>query len=153
MNIRGRAIFLLCPIFLLLIIPACAVQRAQDATTAQQRMVGMSREQVFTCMGIPKRKGVEGNTEIWFYKSGNDRTDRTKGTGSITTKRAVKQNTITDTLSAAVSGGDEVSEKRYCNIDIVIGDGVVKAVNYSGPTGGILTEDEQCAFATRNCLR
>jgi len=26
-------------------------------------------------------------------------------------------------------------------------------VNYSGPTGGLITEGEQCAFAVQNCTK
>ena len=32
-------------------------------------------------------------------------------------------------------------------------DGRVSRVNYSGPTGGLLTPDEQCACAVQNCTR
>ena len=31
--------------------------------------------------------------------------------------------------------------------------GYVSRVNYSGPTGGLITEGEQCAFAVQNCTK
>jgi hypothetical protein len=34
----------------------------------------------------------------------------------------------------------------FCNVSIVMTKDSVSQVNYSGPTGGLLTEGEQCAF-------
>jgi hypothetical protein len=46
-----------------------------------------------------------------------------------------------------------VTKQRFCKVDIVMTKGVVSEVNYSGPTGGILTQGEQCAFAVQNCVQ
>jgi hypothetical protein len=46
-----------------------------------------------------------------------------------------------------------VNTRRFCNVNIVIQGGVVSQVNYSGPTGGILTGGEQCAFAVEACAK
>jgi hypothetical protein len=35
----------------------------------------------------------------------------------------------------------------------VIQEGAVSQVNYTGPTGGILTAGEQCAFAVEACAK
>jgi hypothetical protein len=40
---------------------------------------------------------------------------------------------------------------RYCNVSVVMADGRVSRINYTGPTGGALTGGEQCAFAVQNC--
>ncbi len=135
-----------------LLLTACAMQRAQDAETAQKNMVGMSKEQVFACMGIPKRKGKQDNTEIWLYKSGNDRTEKSKGSGTLSGSKAISGSTLVDALTASIYDESEVKEKRYCLVQVVFKDNSVQIVRYSGPTGGFLTEDEQCAYATRNCL-
>ena len=37
-------------------------------------MVGMSKEQVLTCMGPPASKTAEGQTEVWSYNSGDGTT-------------------------------------------------------------------------------
>lgn len=128
------------------------MQRAKDAEGVQQKMIGMTREQIFTCMGLPKRKGIEGSTEIWSYKSGNDHSEKTKSSASLGAKKSIAQSAITDTFSAAIGAGEDVYEKRFCVIDVIMTNGIVRTVNYSGPTGGFLTEDEQCAYATRNCM-
>ena len=48
-------------------VAGCAFQRARLAQDAQGRMVGMTREQVFACMGPPQTKAAEGATEGWSY--------------------------------------------------------------------------------------
>lgn len=136
-------------LFLLLALAACAMQRAKDAETAQAAMVGMNKESVFTCMGIPTRKATQGATEIWLYKSGNDRTERSKAKSYIS---GANNNSLFDDLTTSLAFEDDVREKRFCLIQIVMKDDRVASVNYTGPTGGFLTEDEQCAYAVRNCL-
>jgi hypothetical protein len=100
-------------------------------------MIGLPKEKVLTCMGPPADQMTVGNTEVWAYASGNGQTIG----------------------SAFASGGNGfasgfgVTEQRFCKVDIVMSKGVVSAVNYSGPTGGLLTAGEQCAFAVQNCLQ
>ena len=111
----------------------CAIQRAQIAQDARAQMVGLSKEQVLTCMGPPANKAAEGATEVWGYASGNGMT----------------------VASASYDryGGTAVSSSRFCNINIVMASGRVTAVNYTGPTGGLLTAGEQCAYAVDACVR
>ncbi|MDD2324852.1 MAG: hypothetical protein PHW63_02415 [Alphaproteobacteria bacterium] len=125
------------------LVGGCAMQRAADAQEAQQKMVGLSKEQVFSCMGIPVRKASEGDVEIWSYKSTNGWVEKTKKTTSAT---------FSGSIESALSFGDETRERRFCTVQIVMKQDHVAAVHYNGPTGGFLTEDEQCAYAVRNCL-
>ncbi len=121
-------------------VGACEIQRAQQASDAQTTMVGMEKEQVLACMGPPAGMAALGGTEVWTYNSGNGRTD-------------------TDAWASAWGGwrsafgvGSSSSTSRFCKIDVVMNGGRVARVNYTGPTGGLLTDGEQCAFAIRNCL-
>jgi hypothetical protein len=52
----------------------CAIERAQVAHKAKSRMVGLAKEQVLSCMGVPASKAAEGMTEVRSYNSGNDPT-------------------------------------------------------------------------------
>lgn len=135
----ARFLILLC-----LLLPACALQRSSDAGNAQKKMIGMSQEQVFTCMGIPIKKGKVGNTEIWLYKSGNGYSRKNKQSASASFSGAIK---------SALMFSDSEKRRRFCRISIVMRNKRVRTVNYNGPTGGFLTEDEQCAYAVRNCLK
>lgn len=111
----------------------CAFQRAEVAQDARAQMVGMSKEQVLSCMGAPVNKAAEGATEVWSYNSGNGMT-------------------ITD-ASYGRFGGTAVSASRFCTVNIVFSGPQVSAVNYNGPTGGLLTAGEQCAYAVNSCVR
>jgi hypothetical protein len=111
----------------------CAFQRAEIAQDARAQMVGMAKEQVLACMGAPATKAAEGATEVWGFASGNGMT----------------------VASASYDryGGTAVSSSRFCNVNIVFAGGQVSTINYTGPTGGLLTAGEQCAYAVNNCVR
>lgn len=114
-------------------LAGCAIQRAQVAEDARAQLVGMSKEQILTCMGPPASKAAEAQTEVWSYNSGD---------GTVV-------------ASGSVSGGSfsGVSSSRFCKINLVFAAGSVSAVNYQGPTGGLITAGEQCAYAVNACVR
>jgi hypothetical protein len=120
-----------------LALSACAIQRAQVANEAQDRMVGLTKEQILACMGPPTSKASEGATEVWSYPSGNGRTD-------VATFGSVGR-------GGFFSGGG-VAESRFCTVNVTMVDGRVNRMNYVGPTGGLLSPNEQCAFAVANCV-
>jgi hypothetical protein len=108
---------------------ACAqIQRADMAKKAQGSMVGLSRAQVLSCMGPPANKQSDGSTEVWQYASGNGYQVADYDNGSV------------------------VSSARFCTVNVVMLDGVVSRLSYLGPTGGLLSAGEQCAFAVQGCL-
>jgi hypothetical protein len=109
------------PIVIGFVLAACAIQRSQIANDAQNKMVGLSKEQILACMGPPLNKGAEGGTEVWSYNSGNNITP----------------------------GGD--GKGRYCTINVKMWNGHVGAVDYLGPSGGLITPNEACAFAVQKC--
>jgi hypothetical protein len=84
-------------------------------------------------MGPPATKAAEGQTEVWAYNSGD---------GTVV-------------ASGSVSSGNfsGVSSSRFCKINLVFAGGAVSAVNYQGPTGGLITAGEQCAYAVDACVR
>jgi hypothetical protein len=128
-------------------LAGCAVQRAVVANDAQEKMVGLTKEQVLACMGPPATKAAEGVTEVWSYNSGNDRT--TVNTfGHSTTNVSISGGSGN---ASTLSSGVGISSRRYCNVSVVMADGRVHRINYAGPTGGLLTGGEQCAFAVQNC--
>ena len=77
---------------------------------------------------VPAKKR-RGQTEVWSYGSGNGRTTVSYGNGSA------------------------IAVHRFCQVSVVFVSGRVSAVSYSGPTGGLLSQGEQCAFAIQNCVR
>jgi hypothetical protein len=114
-------------------VSGCAIQRAQIAQDARVQMVGMSKEQVLVCMGPQASKAAEGQTDVWSYNSGDG---TTIASGSVS--------------QGSFSG---VSSRRFCQINVVMSGGAVSAVNYQGPTGGLITAGEQCAYAVDACVK
>ncbi len=114
-----------------LFLTGCAIQRSLIAADAKTTMVGMTKEQILACMGPPVAKATEGATEVWSYASGNAQTDvsMTGGRGWAT----------------------GTSTQRFCTVNVTMSEGRVSRINYVGPTGGLLTAGEQCAFALQNC--
>ena len=43
------------------------------------------------------------------------------------------------------------STRRFCTVNVTMNGGRVTRINYVGPTGGLLTASEQCAFAVEKC--
>jgi hypothetical protein len=126
----------------------CAIERAQVAQDARTKMLGLSKEQVLACMGAPATRMAEGATEVWAYNSGDGHT-AVFGSGSSQTTASIIGGMGQATTN---SFGSAVATKRYCTVNVVMTDGRVSRVNYAGPTGGLITSGEQCAFAVRNCV-
>ena len=138
---------------LAVLVGGCAVQRAVVANDAQSKMVGMTKEQVLGCMGPPAAKAAEGATEVWSYSSGNNK-QIVSTFGSSNTNASVSGNRNYVTGQATTtSSGFGVARSRYCTVNVTMVDGRVSRLNYIGPTGGLLTAGEQCAFAVQNCTQ
>jgi hypothetical protein len=120
-------------------IGSCEFQRAQDASVAQVSMVGMPKEQVLACMGSPAKTAAIGNTEVWTYNSGDGRMD-TFGAADGFGGRGW-----------TAGFGSSTTVGRFCKVDVVMNASRVSRINYSGPTGGLLTQGEQCGYAVTNC--
>lgn len=134
-------------------LASCAVQRAEVAHEAQDKMIGLRKEQVLACMGVPANKASEGETEVWSYNSGNG-TVVASTFGNSTTNLTVNGGPGYATGQANTFGsGFGVSSRRFCTVNVVLTGGIVTRVNYVGPTGGLLTAGEQCAFAVQNCTQ
>jgi hypothetical protein len=149
----------------LFLLTGCVIQRAQTAANAQTGMVGMSKEQVLACMGVPNASMAEGNTEVWSYSSGNGRSDTfttanssTVGSGQVLgSATRIGPTTYFGANATGASNTNAVgfatTRQRSCTINVVMSGGQVSRVNYSGPTGGVVTPGEQCAYAVQNCVR
>lgn len=124
---------------------ACCFQRAQEAADAKAQMIGMFKEQVLACMGVPSQKASEGGTELWTYPSGSDRL------GTFANASVQSQNAGSGSAygTGSIYG---VATGRFCTVDVAFQSAKASQVNYVGSTGGLITQNEQCAYAVRNCL-
>lgn len=161
MNPKRPSLLLTLGAFTLL--AGCSIERAQTAAAAQTQMIGLAKGDVLACMGIPQAKAVAGDVEVWSYETGNGRTDTVSDGYSNTNAAAagVAQATRignTTYAAGAAAGSSQTSNfgfastrHRSCTVSVVMTNGFVSRVNYSGPTGGVLTKGEQCAYAVQNC--
>lgn len=142
------------PMLLILAIAlcGCAVQRAVIANQAQDKMIGLSKEQVLACMGPPVTKAAEGATEVWSYNSGNDHTSVSTFGNSTTNANVYGGRGYASGSATTNSSGFGVASRRYCTVNVTMVDGRVSRLNYVGPTGGLLTGGEQCASPYRIAL-
>jgi hypothetical protein len=125
------------------LVSACAIQRAQVANEAQSKMIGLSKEQVLACMGPPSNRMTEGVTEVWSYQSGD-------GTTVSSSSGTLSGSGWGGGLSVSSTG---VSRRRFCQVNVVMSGGRVASLGYQGPTGGLLTAGEQCAYVVQNCAK
>ena len=134
-------------------VAGCALQRVQVAQDARAQMVGMRKEQVLGCMGPPGNKAAEGQTEVWSYASGNGYSSTIATADVNTTAQGSRIGNQIYSSANSTGFGTATSTRRFCTVNIVMKGGVVAVVNYQGPTGGLLTAGEQCAFAVDACTK
>jgi hypothetical protein len=124
--------------FLVTALVGCtSYRRADDAATAKVAMIGMSREDVLACMGPPKKKAHDGDTEVWSYASTDGHGDKSGAT--------LKQ--------TGYSVSTSTHDRNACTVNVVMKNAVVKALHYSGATSSsIFTKDDECGYAIADCL-
>ena len=116
-------------------------------------MIGLSKEQVLACMGPPVRRMAEGASEVWSYNSGNGHTSVYSSANSNATASVTGAGGYASGQATAYGSGVATATQRFCTVNVVMTEGRVARVNYVGPTGGLLSAGEQCAFAVENCVR
>jgi hypothetical protein len=130
---------LMAVIALAALLPACGSLRRDDmAAKAKTQMIGMAKEDVLACMGIPKKKMTEGAVEVWSYLS-------TNGYGYSYGSKA------------RITGGNSLygseHEKRFCTVNVVMKNGFVTALHYLGPTATYAYNTlDQCGYAVAACV-
>ena len=124
-----------------LILAGCgAFERVELAQRAKSELVGLSKEEILTCMGAPSERASAGETEVWDYESSAETIATTTGSGTATNRRFF---------------GSQVTaiHRLYCEVSVVIEQDRVTRINYQGNTGGLFSEGEQCSYLVENCLQ
>lgn len=164
-----RGIRFLAVIAIIMGLPGCAMQqakkqRARVASEAKAAMVGMPKDGVLACMGVPNASGAQDGTEVWSYNSGDGRMNTSGRTSAFTNGQSYTTGSVaalgnvvsfgshTVVSSSANAFGSGTSVHFYCTVNIVFRDGLVSKVNYTGPTGPRRAPGEQCAYAVQNCV-
>jgi hypothetical protein len=96
---------------------------------------------------------LQNQTEVWSYASGNGFSSTVATADVNTTGQATRYGNQVYGSANSTGFGTAVSTRRFCTVNVVMTNGLVSAVNYQGPTGGLLTAGEQCAFAVDACVK
>ena len=115
-------------------LSGCAYNRVKTAQAAKTGLVGISKGELLSCAGVPDKAMKSDGIEFLSYRSG--------GEASFSANTFYGYNTTTLVNSSY----------RFCDITITLRDDKVQSVKYSGKTGGLLTQGEQCAYVLQNCV-
>jgi hypothetical protein len=131
-------------IVVVVVVSACALQRAETARRAQTELVGMQKRDLFACAGLPVRDEKVDDLEFLVYEGGGDVVGASTSHASAT----AWGNTVSGNQTTVAK-----ATRRYCQATFTLKDGVVQRVTYQGRTGGLLSKGEQCAFVVEACLK
>ena len=129
-------------------LAGCAVERAATAQQARQDLIGKSKAEIIACAGVPSSTIKEGQVEVLAYQYDGDVQVFQSSTAEAIGTRS--DNTVRTT---GFGLGVSSVRRRQCIANFVFENGRLKQLNYSGRTGGVLTQGEQCAFIVSNCVQ
>lgn len=148
-SIRLRGIPPVAASGILLLLAACANPRAEQALAAQQALVGMSKQTLLSCAGVPERSATVDDLDYFTYAS---------------------RHTVAYPSSTASFWGSPYWSPRWgygyglgvpfdtydlrtfaCEATFTLRDGVVERVVYAGAVAGT-DRLGQCYAIVENCL-
>jgi hypothetical protein len=102
----------------------CANKKSSNADKARPDLIGMSKAKILSCAGTPAKSFKSNDTEVltYLYAGGQP----LSGTGVV--------------------------QQGQCSANFVFQRDRLTRFNYSGRTGGLATQGEQCGFIVANCL-
>lgn len=130
-------------------LASCASSRAQQALDARADLIGLPREALFTCAGVPDRSRVDGFTEFATYQSEEFYGGSSVGVGFGT---GFGRHSHT---GVGVGFGYPLSTEfrsRYCEATFVIVSGVVTDVRYNAVSGYGTSRYGQCYNIVESCI-
>lgn len=129
---------------------SCASREAEQAMVARGALVGMPKQTLLSCAGVPPRSRTEGNVEYYTYGTGQIRGYGPSfgvGVGVFGgSSSGVGGGIGLDTQAAQDVASD------YCEATFTIVDGRVSQVTYNTVTGFGNSRYAQCYYIVANCL-
>jgi len=115
-------------------LSGCKYNRVKTAQAAKTELIGISKGELLSCAGVPDKVASSNGVEFLSYRSGGE--------------TSYSANTIYGYNATTFIN----SSHRFCDITITLKNDKVQRVSYSGKTGGLLTQGEQCAYVLENCV-
>ena len=130
------------------LLSACADQHAEDAARAQTALVGMPKQTLLSCAGVPDRTATSGAAEYYTYVS------RSYGSSGFTPSIGIGGGGFGGSGGGFGGGGiglgfplSSGSGEPPCQATFTVQNGVVTQLVYTGgPTSS------QCYSIVQNCL-
>lgn len=111
-----------------LLVSCTTVGRQAQATSAQTKLVGITKSQLFSCAGVPDKSLVDGDTEYYSYSmSGNAGVVR-------------------------VFSNAAVIRQGQCTATVEVVNGSVSSITYRAAGSGLLVQQESCGPIFAGCL-
>ncbi|MGQ9365835.1 hypothetical protein [Azospirillum sp. A39] len=129
-------------------LAGCASPMAEQAMAARTSLVGMPKEQLLSCAGVPARQAAAGGMEFFTYRS--DRIVSYPSSPWPSYGPWWPGYYGRYGWGAWPAYGDEV-RSYACEATFTLQDGVVRRVVYSGVPGGD-GGIGQCYYIVQNCL-
>ena len=118
---------------LLLLLSGCSIARHNTAVDAKTELVGLDKEDLYMCAGVPDRTTVLNGHEYVTFDN------------SELTSQAL-------TLPI-IGGGLTGEEEQFCRTTARLDNGKVTAISYAGDTGAFYAKNEQCAYTIATCVK
>lgn len=135
----------------LLGLSACANPQADQAAYAQQAFVGMPKQFLLTCAGVPTRSASVDNVDYYTYTS--ERLVTTPGAGPRFGVGFGHYRPWSPWYGWGVGFDDyPETETRDCQATFTLKDGVVQRIVYNSASDGQAARLGQCYRIVENCL-
>ena len=130
-------------------LASCASSRAQQALDARASLIGLPRDALFSCAGVPARSRIEGFREFATYQSEEFYGGSSVGVGFGT---GFGRHSHT---GVGVGFGYPLStdfRSRYCEATFIIESGIVTDVRYNAVSGYGTSRYSQCYNIIESCI-
>ena len=143
---RGRVLGLVTAAALALAVSACANTRADTALAAQTQLVGLTRNDLLGCAGVPHRTFVDGATEFLTYVSQSIERQPQASLGLGFGSRGVGYG-----LGFGVPFY-YATDSRYCEATFRLDGGAVTGLNYIGNAASSGARLSECYAIIESCM-
>lgn len=134
----------------LLGLAACANPQADRALYAQQAFVGMPKQTLLSCAGVPTRSASTDNIDYYTYTS--ERLVTVPAPARFSASYGYYR-PWSPWYGWGVGFHDDVeTETRDCQATFTLKDGVVQRIVYGGASDGTAGRLNQCYRIVENCL-
>ncbi|EWY36211.1 hypothetical protein N825_29245 [Skermanella stibiiresistens SB22] len=131
------------------LLAACANPNADKAADARQTLVGMPKETLLSCAGVPQRTAQVGDSEFMTYASAE------YSGGGPTTSFGVGGGSggsgVGFGIGIPLFGGGGGGYSSSCEATFTVRNGVVQQLSYTGSAGASASLG-QCYRIVENCV-